>query len=338
MANVSFSKTLALSTALVLSVSSQGWAQAEPKAVVPEPVFDAGTVVKGKVVSHTFEIENKGAAPLEIREVRPACGCTVAKYDATITPGGTGKITAEVSTEDFRGPVAKYVTVFTNDRETPRFRLTIRADIRPTIDILPGYGRYLHVQGTDPKVQTQTLWSTDGTKLEVVSSRSSLPFLAVEHHLATPEERVAEGPDRQWVVTGTLASDAPEGALTGTITIETNHPDFKTLEVPLGGYVRPQVLTTPAKLDFGTFPAHQPRKASVLVTNYAMGPLAITSVETDIEGLEATVEEQLEGRKFAIHLNLESKANPGPIKGNLTIHTDNPRQPVTSVPIQGVLQ
>jgi hypothetical protein len=187
-------------------------------------------------------------------------------------------------------------------------------------------------------VQTQTLWSTDGSKLEVLGTRSSLPFLAVEHHLATPEERVAEGPDRQWVVSGTLATDAPEGALTGTITIETNHPDFETIEVPVGGYVRPQVLATPANLDFGSFPARQSRKASVLVTNYAQDPLAITSVETDIPGLEATVEEQAEGRRFAIHLNLESKAEPGPLQGRLTIHTDNPSHPTTSVPIQGVLQ
>ena len=137
---------------------------------------------------------------------------------------------------------------------------------------------------------------------------------------------------------GTLASDAPPGPITGTLTIVTNHPEVPQLEVPIGGYVRPQILATPSQVDFGTFPAHQARKGSVIITNYAQDPLTVTQVESDIPGLTTELEEQSEGRRFAIHLSLESKAPPGPLQGHLTITTDNPNHPKTVVSIQGVLE
>ena len=175
MARTPFHSVVGIALGLTLA-GSLALAQDGPKLVSPEPIFDAGVVVKGKIVSHSFPIENQGSSALEIREVRPACGCTVARYDETIQPGETGHITAEVSTNDFRGPVAKYVTVFSNDRNNPSVRLTIRADVRPTLDILPGYGRYIHVNGTAPKAQSQTLWATDGTQLDVTDAQSTLPF------------------------------------------------------------------------------------------------------------------------------------------------------------------
>ncbi len=325
---------LALSALLLASVAT---AQA-PNATVAAPLHDAGVVTRGDVVSHTFTIANEGDALLEIREVRPACGCTVASFDETIAPGATGSVTAELSTGDFRGPVSKYVTVFTNDLENPRFRLTLRADIRPLVDVLPGYGRFLHVQGTAPKVQTQTLWSTDETPLTVEGATSSIPQVAVEYRLASSEERSPEGPERQWLIIGTLASDAPAGPLTGSIRVQTNHPEMSEISVPIGGYVRPQLLASPPLIDFGSFPAEQPRKASVLVTSFADDPVAITGVETDVPGLVTEIEEQAEGRKFAIHLTLESTAGAGPFEGKLTIRSSNPNHPETVLPVRGSIQ
>jgi hypothetical protein len=52
--------------------------------VVPEKVKDMGTVAQGAVVDIDFVISNEGTEALQIKAVRPTCGCTVADYDKEI--------------------------------------------------------------------------------------------------------------------------------------------------------------------------------------------------------------------------------------------------------------
>ena len=66
--------------------------RAPPVIDIVEKVKDFGVVAKGEKLQAVFEVRNTGQAPLEITQVRPTCGCTVADFDKTIAPGGTGKI------------------------------------------------------------------------------------------------------------------------------------------------------------------------------------------------------------------------------------------------------
>src|SRR5688572_3601922 len=92
-----FTAALALSLAL-FAPSSRGQQQpapaahTAPRAIAPEPIWDAGIVARGAKVAHEFAVRNHGVEMLQLREVRPSCGCTVVSYDAAVAPGGTGKV------------------------------------------------------------------------------------------------------------------------------------------------------------------------------------------------------------------------------------------------------
>src|SRR5215510_5288171 len=103
---------LALLAAFLVAASL--FAQGKPKAVAVEAIKDVGSLPKGEKISVDFVIRNDGDAPLEITNVQPACGCTVADFDKVIPPQGTGKVHATVDTTNFAGPISKGVTVFTN--------------------------------------------------------------------------------------------------------------------------------------------------------------------------------------------------------------------------------
>lgn len=90
-------------------------ALAEPKLEIAEPIRDFGAVVKGEVLTATFEVRNAGDTPLEIREAKPTCGCTAIEFDKLILPGKTGRVTAKVETASFEGPISKVVALQTND-------------------------------------------------------------------------------------------------------------------------------------------------------------------------------------------------------------------------------
>ena len=156
-------------------------------------MWDAGIVAKGTKVAHEFTIRNQGTEVLQMREVRPACGCTVVSYDAAIAPGGEGKVRAELDTGGFNGAIAKEVTVFTSDPGNPMIQLTIRATARAALDAQPGYFRFLHVVGAPAETGTQVVWSADYPELRVLSVASPSPAITVAFRPATAAEREPAG-------------------------------------------------------------------------------------------------------------------------------------------------
>jgi hypothetical protein len=309
-----------------------------PQVTVAEPIWDAGIVARGTKVVHEFVLHNRGVQMMAIREVRPSCGCTVVSYDPSIPPGGDGRVRAELDTEGLMGAIAKEVTVFTGDPANPAVQLTIRAQVQPALDAQPGYFRFVHVQGAPAESARQVIWSPDFPALEVLSAVSSLPFVTVTVRQAKTSERLVQstGDGKQWVVEATLASEPPPGPLAGTVTIATNHPRRKSLEIPLAGFVRQQLAVAPPAFDFGTFDAGQPRRGSLLVTNYGSEPVELLGVDTDVRGLTARIDEREKGKRYDLILTLSADVPKGALAGSLRVRTTSPRHPVLQVPVKGV--
>lgn len=327
---------LALCAALLITSALS--AQGKPKAVAVEPIKDVGTVAKGEKIVHDFMIRNDGDAPLQITQVQPACGCTVAEFDKTIAPGQTGKIHAVLDTTTFNGPISKGVTAFTNDPDTPTIELTVRAKVEPYVSAKPGYARYLFVKGEPVKALIgQTIWSPDGTAFNVVKVESPKPFLKTSFREAKGEERQADVEGKQWRVDIELAEDSPVGALAETVVIHTDHPKQKMIHIPVSGFVRPTVAVTPPVADFGSIELKEAMSKALNIRNFATEPIKVTSVEEQINGIDAKLEPLSDGREYQVRLTLKPELGKGPFNGTLTIHTDSPKTPVIQVPVKGVV-
>ena len=117
---------IALSVATNMNASTTP--NSAPKAVVAALEHNFGTIKPGTPLTYTFKVKNEGDAPLEISNVKPACGCTSGDFDKTIAPGKEGKIKLSVpETDSYRGEVAKTAMVTTNDPDRPSFTLTLKA-------------------------------------------------------------------------------------------------------------------------------------------------------------------------------------------------------------------
>ena len=95
-----------------------------------EPIFfDAGRVIEGAVISHTFYISNTGNVPLEKSEIKSTCGCTVAESGSSkVSPGARDSITVRFDTKGFTGVQEKKITLVSNTRPREHY-FTIRADV-----------------------------------------------------------------------------------------------------------------------------------------------------------------------------------------------------------------
>lgn len=329
---------LALCCALLAAATllAQGAATA-PKAVAVEMIKDLGTVPKGEMAAHEFQIRNEGNAPLELREVMSSCGCTVAHFDTLIQPGQTGKVNVTVDTTTFNGPIAKGVTVHMNDPATPTMELTIRAKVEPFIKIKPGYARYITVQGEEKEGKiVQTLWTPDKSPMKVVKVESPYPFLQVRFWEAKPEERLKEIADQQqWKIEMHLSNDAPVGALTEALKVYTDHPKQKLVQIPVSGFVRPVVAVTPPVVDMGQVSSKAPVRFSLNVRSFSTEPIKVTGVAGDLRGLEAKIEPVQEGREYQVQITFTPEARQGLLNGKLTLTTDSVKMPRIEVQLKG---
>lgn len=313
-------------------------AAGKPKAVAVEPIKDAGVVSKGDKISHDFLIKNEGDADLEIVSVQPACGCTVAEFDKVIAPGQTGKVHAVLDTAGFSGPISKGLTVYTSDPDVPQMELTIRAKVQPFISAKPGYARYITVQGEAAQgTIAQTLWAPDGSSFDVVKVESPFPFMKTSFREATPEERIADAKGKQWRVEMTLGSDAKVGALADYVTIHTNHPKQKLVQIPVSGFVRPVMAVTPPVADFGKVELKEPLRRALNVRNFASEPIKITGLDQSLAGVEAKVEPIEDGREYEVFVTLKPELGKGPFNGKLMIRTDSPKSPLIEVELKGTV-
>jgi hypothetical protein len=332
-------KTVILALCAALLVAATVLAAGKPKATIAEPLKDVGTVSKGDKIVHDFVIKNEGDADLQITNVQPACGCTVADFDKVIKPGQTGKVHAVVDSSTFSGPISKGVSVFTNDPEHPQIELTIHAKVEPYISIKPGYARYITVQGEPLEGNiAQTLWAPDGTSWDITGVDSPYPFLAVTFHEAKPEERLPDAKGKQWKVEMKLSNQAKVGPLSDYVTVHTNHPKQKIVQIPVSGFVRPVVATTPPNADFGKIQIKEPLKKALNIRNFATEPIKVTSVDPSLpKGIETKLETLEEGREYQVRIILNPELAKGPFLGKLVIHTDSPKVPTLEVEVKGIV-
>lgn len=311
----------------------------QPKAVPVEPEKDFSTVPKGDTIVHQFLIRNEGDVPLEITDVHPACGCTVAEYDQQVAPGKAGKINVKLDTSSFTGPISKSVAVFTNDPDNPKIQLVMKAEVQPFITLLPGYARFSYVQGEAVGTIKQTLWAEDGYPIKVLSVKAPYDHLKVSHRPAKEGElhEKAEGKP-QWLVDITLDAESPIGALRDYVEVVIDHPKQKTAQIPISGFVRPRQHVTPEQVDFGTLEgAALPLKRVLAFTNFITAGIELTKIETGHFALDASVVEtgRKDGHRFKVVLEVLSEMPAGDFSTVVKIHTTDGQNPLIEIPVNG---
>ena len=104
-----------------------------PRLKLDQTTYEFGTINEGELVKADFVITNTGKSPLNIRETKANCGCTVSKLNKnTLAPGESSKISVTFNSKGRRGRQNKMVTIFSNDPKAPTQRVTIKGRVRST--------------------------------------------------------------------------------------------------------------------------------------------------------------------------------------------------------------
>lgn len=318
-----------------------------PRLTIVEPVKDYGTVPKGNKLDWAFVVKNTGNADLEIIAAKPGCGCTVADFDKVIKPGETGKVTAHVDTTAFAGPIAKTVSLETNDPSTPTAQLTIHAVVKPYVEAYPaGFVRYNLLQG-DASTQSVTLYSEEDDPFEIVKIDAPSDWVKVAYKKIDDPSQAAQGVGKpgqaQYKVDITVGGpDAKLGPIADKIHITTNSKHQPDYWVSVTGVVRPTYRVDPQNVNFGEITSNDTAatRTVLLHSNNLQNPdsFVVSKAESTVPGVTAAVKPGAAKGDYEVTLQVAKDAKAGDIDGQVKIYTNDKLNPVVNVPVKGTVK
>jgi len=102
-----------------------------PVIAFSEKAKDFGDITQGEKVEHTFQLENKGTAPLVISNVAATCGCTVPAWPKEpIAPGKTAEIKVTFNSAGKMGKQNSVVRIYSNATE-PIEKISMISNVLP---------------------------------------------------------------------------------------------------------------------------------------------------------------------------------------------------------------
>jgi hypothetical protein len=173
-------------------------ALAGPRLVLLEDTHDFGQMIQGDAVSHTFPFENRGKADLEIKKVRPSCGCTAGELNKKILkPGEKGEIKITFNSDRFHGPQKKSVKLETNAVRAPVSVITFTALVRRVWSFEPSYLKFALNKDGAATLEKEILFKITNLHdrpLGYVNLRASLPEIRFDR--AFPATGLEIGPGK----------------------------------------------------------------------------------------------------------------------------------------------
>src|SRR5713226_5771678 len=317
-----------------------------PRLTIVEPVKEYGEVPKGDKLDWAFVIKNTGSSDLQIIAAKPGCGCTVADYDKVIKPGETGKVTAHVDTTNFSGPIAKTVTLETNDPSSPTSTLTIHAVVKPYVEAYPaGFVRFNQLLG-DVSTQTVTLYSEEDEPFEIKDVQVPGDWVKVTYKKLEDAERVAsigKAGQNQYKVDITVGGpDAKIGPMAEKVRIVTNSKHSPEYPISVTGVIRPTYRVEPTMLNFGEVAVSDAgaTRSVLLHSNDLKTPeqFVVTKVESTVPAITTAFKPLAQKGDYEVTLQVAKDAKPGDIDGSVKIYTSDKLNPVVTVPVKATVK
>jgi hypothetical protein len=226
----------------------------------------------------------------------------------------------------FRGPVAKHLTVLSNDPENPKLELTISARVTPLVEITPRAPAQITV--VDEAVTREfTLVRTGGRPMKVLQVTPTAPYLKTE--------LVPLSGEGSYKLTVTVTPEVPLGRTLNVVVIQTDLP--KQSEQRISLLVNRGIITSPPAVYWSVTPDGKPLPdRSVVTISRPTGQFHVTGVTSDDPKLQVKVEPVRDGAEYSVTVSYSGNWAPGMARKTLTVTTDDPKQPTLKIPIQVV--
>jgi hypothetical protein len=259
-----------------------------PKLVVPEPVFDFGTLRDSETLTHKFLLRNEGTGVLEITNVRASCGCTATELEKDkLAPGEEVHIGAVVNLSGRQGKQVKAITITTNDPETQSLQLRMEGMVTASIQVDPDRVNFGEIKDDNPREAIINITSTLDDLTFTVQSAEVTDMDFIQHEI----KEVEAGKAYQVIVK--TVGELPVGQHNARMIIRTDTKVrpviFMNISMQVIGplAIMPPVIHIRHSETPGEVTSQQLRISSGRIENFE-----ITEVVVPVEGMKATLTPQ----------------------------------------------
>jgi hypothetical protein len=299
-----------------------------PKIQFAEIVYDFGKVSSGDVVKHTFVFTNIGTAKLEIKDVRPGCGCTTAgTWDKEVEPGKTGSIPLQFNSANFGGTILKQATVTCNDPTQTNVVLQIKGTVWKPIEITPSMAVF--------NVSSES--ETNETKVVRIVSNLEEPLTLSDLQCTNRSFRaelktVQPGKEFELQITALPPFTSP--SMVAPVTFKTSATNMPQVSVSAYVSVQQPVTVSPTQILLSPGPITNAVHHVVTVRNSGTNSLVLSDASVNVPGAQVRVQETQPGRLFNLSVDFPAgfEVKPGQ-QVEVSVKSNHPKFALIKVPV-----
>jgi hypothetical protein len=259
----------------------------------------------------------------------------VARFDRSIPPGGEGRITIELKTDDYQGKIARSANVFTNDPKKPRLTLGLKGNIWPPVLVTPRHAQLNGIVGDT----VETVVYLQGQKKEPLTVQ--LGPISIPDKVEVGLKEAEKGRSYELNIRNKVRGEA---RYSGKIELTTNYPDRPKIQIKIQGNIRPPLEVRPKTLNFGGLSAERlqmlmgkeisMRRPILVMLNRGEG-LKINKAELEKTFFKVVSIRQLGDQKVQLQIEAAlGKLKKGLNVDHLRIYTNQADEQVLEVPVQ----
>lgn len=152
-----------------------------PKAICQNPVFNFGLMDPLNVGEHVFEIENKGAAPLEISGGGSSCKCTLSDLEsAVIAPGDSFAVKLTWNSGHASRQFQQSAIVRTNDPISPEIELAVVGQVKAVLTALPSTANFDRLVPSNAKEIQVAIYSQTWETFDIERVETNSQYIKAE--------------------------------------------------------------------------------------------------------------------------------------------------------------
>jgi hypothetical protein len=296
--------------------------------------LDIGSVYEGDKKGYSFRCRNAGSADLVISNVEASCSCIAPLVQsATVPPGGESEIKFLFDSTGERSGIAKTLYLSSNDPITPVVQLQIGGYVKSkTLRRSPREVSFGDVRHSSESVREVYVPSTEQESVRVLDVGCDSPYLSVSNAASADKQRPGT------VIKVTLKPGAPVGQFKAQLLIATDHPFDPTVTVPIIATIKGNIDLSRDVFFLGIVKNGKESVSKVTVSTVGKDALKITKIDNPLSYVSVDVKPKTEGKEYVLTATLKPDAPLGNIKGDITIHTNDPDQPEIKIPVYAYVE
>lgn len=294
--------------------------------------YDWGSVRQGTKVTHDYVFTNTGDAELQITGVHPGCHCTtVGEWTHQVEPGKTGVIPIRFDSTGFGGVIYRSTSVTCNDKTQPTIGLQLHGTVTKPIDVSSSFV-FLNI-APDANQETNGvvhIVNNEAQPLLLSKPTSSQPTFTAELKTNIPGKSYD-------VILKTVPPLAP-GNNQAAITITSPSTGVQPIYISAIASVQSLLTVMPTEIILPAGPLKANERFSVSLQNRGAHPLVLSDLSVNAPGATTTLAISKPGQTFTASVEFATGfVAPAGTALELSIKTDNPRQPLLKIPIRQIV-